>query len=191
MSNNQNEAIREVNDKVAKFVVHGPFEVPTKRTAKGKGLAIEQLDTAFWKRKGWEALAKKCGCYVFAIKASKGYMPWYVGRTTKQSFDKECFTDHKLVLYMDVMMDCRRGIPMIFFLVPPTKQGPLNRTLIGQVESFFIRAGLNRNSNLRNKQGTKLPRWGVSGVKRGGKGPPSSNAAEFRKLFGFNGRMTS
>ena len=32
-----------------------------------------------------------CGCYVFALKNGGNIIAWYVGKTERMTFEKECF----------------------------------------------------------------------------------------------------
>ena len=86
------------------YSVHGPFKLSRK---KYNGLA----DTSKEARKEFAeklkgdnlGLPDACGCYIFAIKAAKGFKPWYVGITKRQSFIKECFTPTKINIYNEVL----------------------------------------------------------------------------------------
>ena len=77
------------------FEVKGPLKVPT---YDGKAAKIVDSDRLgeFWNLSG--GLAQRRGCYVFAVRASKGIRPIYVGRATKR-FKSEVFAPHKLEKY--------------------------------------------------------------------------------------------
>ena len=62
------------------FVVKGPLKVPTYDGKAAKIVDSERLPD-FWEASG--ELGKCRGCYVFAIRASKGIRPVYIGRATK------------------------------------------------------------------------------------------------------------
>lgn len=187
----QNGAI-EKPTKVTYFTAHGPFEVPIRNAKKSKVLAIKHLEEFWSKDREFSSLSKRerelrslsemRGCYVFAIKASKGYTPWYIGKT-KRSFSRECFDNDKLVYYMDAMAD-KNGTPVMFFLAVK-KPGPLHR-VIGRVENHFIQTGFLRNPDLKNKRGKAEQIWGIKGVIQGGQGNHGKGALEFKKLFGLN-----
>lgn len=38
------------------------------------------------------------------MRAGKGHKIWYVGQARGQHFDKECFTDHKLTKFNQVII---------------------------------------------------------------------------------------
>jgi hypothetical protein len=66
------------------------------------GSLIDRRECAeFWARveQASGGLSSAVGCYIFAIRAAKGALPWYVGKTEKHSFKGETWTPHKLDLY--------------------------------------------------------------------------------------------
>ena len=80
-----------------KFRVNGPYELPkTKKGLIDTNAAARRL---FWQQvdERFESVAEACGCYVFAIQAARGTLPWYVGKAEKQSLKKECLTPHKII----------------------------------------------------------------------------------------------
>ena len=48
-------------------------------------------------------LSDACGCYVFAVRAGKGYTPYYVGRAEKSSILNESLNPSNIGKYNDVM----------------------------------------------------------------------------------------
>jgi hypothetical protein len=165
------------------FRVHGPFKIPRK----GKtNRCIEPGCPDFWKNPKVGLLAKECGCYLFAIRAAKGYRPVYVGKT-KNSFEKECFAFHKIAAHYQSALD-GKGTPVMFLLAMGRRKGPINKRAIGQVESFLIQNAVAKNHRLSNVQGTKQEKWEITGVIRGGKRKVSAAARLFRKAMGLTGR---
>jgi hypothetical protein len=81
----------------------GPIELP--RDDGGLIFIDPDIARSIWKEadESEPGLSKACGCYVYAIRAGRGIMPWYVGKAVKQTFDRECLTDHKLVRYNSVL----------------------------------------------------------------------------------------
>lgn len=81
------------------FYPHGPFIISKK--SNGLILATAEYLKQFWEEidEEYPGLSCACGCYVFATRAGKGVIPWYVGKTEKQSFAKECFYSHKINHY--------------------------------------------------------------------------------------------
>ncbi len=171
-----------------KFRVHGPFPVPVE-----KRLGIvddDHLNKSFWSTEGTlEELATSRGCYVFAIRAGKGYTPCYIGQATK-GFARECFQPHKLLKFGKALLSRQKGTPVMFFVVhPPVKQGRINGTEIDDIESYLINLGATHNPRLLNERGREAPTWSIDGVVRAGRGKPSHEAREFKKLFGLNGHQ--
>lgn len=166
---------------ITTFKVEGPFEVPPQPGTVAKMVA-EEL-SGFWHDCG--AVRSKVGCYVFAVRAGKGYTPLYVGKTTN-SFEKECFTDHKIKHYNYGLSTYKKGTPVMFFVAYPIKKGKPNSSDISDLEDFLIQVGRTINPELRNIKGTKDPTWGIKGVIRGGKGKANGAEKEFCSVFGLH-----
>jgi len=162
------------------FQVKGPFNVPIHKSSSSK-LVAEDI-TLFWSVA--RSLKNKKGCYVFAIRAGKGITPLYVGKTTN-SFEKECFTDHKIKHYNYALADYSKGTPIMFFVEYQAKQGKVNSSDISDLEDFLIQIGRRINPNLRNIKGAKEPTWGIKGVIRGGKGKKNKSESGFCSVFGI------
>ena len=161
---------------MAEFFIEGPFKVPC---IKGTRLIEEDLST-FWQRH--KEIASSIGCYIFAIRAGRGYKPLYVGKTTK-SFESECFTSHKRNHYHYSLSHYQRCTPIIFFVVLRKTKGKVNASEIKQVENFLIQVGSTVNPDIRNIKGINQPSWSIKGVIRGKKGQASKSSAEFKKLL--------
>jgi len=149
--------------------------------------------TAFWcevDENAGEDLSGAIGCYVFAIRAGKGVLPWYVGLAERQSFRKECFTAHKLNHFNNAVA-ARKGTPLLTLiakytpgrkLVAPT--GGTHRD-VRQLELMLISNSLGRNSDLLNIKDTKLLReMVVPGLINGGQGKPLPQVSAFKALIG-------
>jgi hypothetical protein len=142
----------------------------------------ENIDK-FWEEAYY--FKEKQGCYVFAVRAARGYTPWYVGKTNK-SFKEECFTDNKLVKYNNVLHpknEKLHGKPVIFFIAPPGGKKKVRKKIVNELETFLIRTAKFTNPKLMNKMNVKLPDWGIKGVIRGGSGSPTSEARSFSKMM--------
>jgi len=145
-----------------KYSIHGPFKI---KTDKETGL-VDRSKTAkhsFWAmvENDEENLPSSCGCYLFAIRASKGIKPWYVGLAAKQSFEKECFTPQKINIYNDVLAKCGNGTPLLFLvskitklgkLVKPSKNGHRDSMFL---ETLLIGTAIEKNPALMNIKKTK------------------------------------
>lgn len=169
----------------ATFRVRGPFKIPVK----GKQHPyIESGSPDFWEQPEAGRFAKGRGCYLFAIRAAKGFRPIYVGRT-KKSFEKECFTYHKIAdHYQPALADTGKGTPVMFLITLEGGKGPINKRAIAQLETFLIQNAVAKNPYLSNVQGTKQEEWGIVGVIRGGKGKVSAATKLFRKAMGLRSK---
>lgn len=172
-----------------KFNIQGPYELE-----RSKGL-IDSSAKA--RREYWEridddipGLSDACGCYVFSIKASRGMLPWYIGKAERQPFKKECLSHHKINHFNNAIAE-RRGIPVLFFIPQLTKAGSFRkpttstRKAINELESILIGMALAKNSDILNAKGTtmlkKITVDSFLNSKRKAKGGP---AGELRQLLG-------
>ncbi len=164
------------------FKVDGYYEVSFKK-GKGKGKHISQKEASekFWKEH--PSLKNKVGCYIFAIRAGKGFTPMYVGKATI-SFKQEIFSSNKIVKYNDAIFG-RSGTPVLFFLIHPIKKGGNNKKHISELEKHLIENGSIKNPELLNKQGKGKYEWTIEGVSKSNGGYPGKTAKQFKKMFGF------
>jgi len=92
------------------------------------------------------------GCYIFSIKKYGKITPWYVGKTQKQTFEKECFHYHKFAKYSKVFMN-QRGTPMLT-LIAKVKDQQLGLSTdtdgISVLEKMLIRICTIKNNDLSN-----------------------------------------
>ena len=160
------------------FTVNGPYEVPVYQGKGGRTVTTDEVKQ-FWKDNAWAG--KLRGCYVFGIRAGKGLTPTYVGKATR-GFKQEAFSPHKLTKYQQSLADYQKGTPILFFVTAPSKKGAPNTAHIGELEKFLIQVALTANPYLLNVKGTKAEQWGIAGVLRGGKGKPSNDARQFKRL---------
>jgi hypothetical protein len=130
------------------FTVKGPYKIPIYQGRAGRTITDENTD-GFWKR--YPDLASERGCYVFGIRAAKGYRPAYAGKATK-TFKQEVFSHHKLTRYQQYLADVSRGTPVLFFVISPKKKGAPNSKHIGQLEEFLIQAGVAANPGFEHKR---------------------------------------
>ena len=173
------------------FFPNIPIEVP--RSQNGLIAADKKSQAAFWEYVDNEiedGLSGAIGCYIFSVRAGKGILPWYVGLAIKQSFRKECFTNHKLVHYNNIVAG-RKGTPLLTFIpkyTPSSKLvGPTGSSHrdIEFLEAMLISNCLRRNRDLCNKKDTKLLReMVVPGLLNTPQGKESSSIAVFRGLIG-------
>jgi hypothetical protein len=124
------------------------------------------------------------GCYVFAIRAGKGFTPWYVGKT-KTNFKNECFKPHKVIKYNNAILMYQKGAPVLFFIKEATHKGPTNHNQIRQMEVFLTQVALTKNAQLLNIKNTKQQSWSIQGVVRGTQGKVSKPTRDLRKTLGL------
>lgn len=171
-----------------KFEPYGPFELPR---SDGEIDVTRKKD--FWALvdENTPSLADAVGCYVFALKAAKGYTPWYVGMTRKRSFKGETLQPHKLLGYGKVIR-AHKGTPVLFLLAKHTPKGKFVRPSkrkggggsIAALEEMLIGVCLQRNKELLNKRTTKfISELRVPGFVNESPGKRSQNAKELARLL--------
>jgi hypothetical protein len=162
------------------FDVFGPFKIPVSNEKSGR--LIPREGGEFWE--SCPEFATKLGCYLFAVRAGRGYKPIYVGKTSR-NFQKECFALHKLDHYHRALVKRGRGTAVMFFVIPELRRGRANAKVIKDLESFLIQNASVKNPSLSNVQERKEAKWGIRGVIRGGKGKSSRAAREFKRGIGI------
>lgn len=170
-----------------KFDIYAPFEVPMSSL-----LLVKEDFKWFWDdvEAFSPGLSDAYGCYIFGLRAAKGYVPWYVGRTNKQTFEKEIVAEHKLNRYNRIIS--QKGTPVFFFIAKRTNalSGFEKRAVGGKevkfLETILIGRALQKNPNLINKQNTKLfKEFSVPGIINSS---PGRNTATVETFLDFIGR---
>jgi hypothetical protein len=165
------------------FKIYGPYRIPVEN-----GVQARYIKTGcphFWEQETTGRLVNECGCYLFALRAGKGFRPIYVGRATK-GFRKECFAHHKIAAhYGPALCNSTCGTPVLFLVVLRQKKGLTNKKAIAKVERFLIQTAMKKNPDLSNVKGKREERWRIKGVVRGGKGKVSRAARQFRTAIGL------
>jgi len=165
--------------------VYGPFDISCDGQDRGSCKKIDKADAKeFWKQPDVSAISKKQGCYIFALRAAKGFTPWYVGQAGK-NFLQECFTSHKMGHYNDVLWKGRKGAPVMFFVAPSGNKNKVSAGILKEMEEYLIQSAVYKNPDLSNIQNRKTPEWGISGVVRGGKGRRAVISNTFKKMMGI------
>lgn len=162
--------------------VEGPFEIDYEPNGSAKRVrSSDGVD--FWTSEGVSHLRNKQGCYVFAIRAGKGFTPWYVGKASK-GFERETFTSHKRDHYNAALFRGRRGTPVLFFVTPPDNKLKVPQKELTHMEKELIQYALAKNPQLCNVQHTRRqPQWSIRGVIRSGQGKPTEAAKRFKKMM--------
>jgi len=164
--------------------VFGPFEIPYDGKGRRKRIDKEHIQS-FWSKSQANKLAQKQGCYLFALKASQGFKPWYIGKATK-TFKQECFTPSKANGYNGLLWGGKKGTPVMFFVALAGNRRKIPKLVINDLEKFLIQSAISKNPKILNVQHTKnLPAWGIRGIIRGGKGKASGKSKTFRIMMGL------
>jgi hypothetical protein len=165
------------------LIVYEPIEIDIL-----KNRAVKHIDAAeknaFLKKIDEHGLSSKNGCYIFAIRAGRGYRPWYVGKATK-SMKQECMAIASQRHYNAVLANGTKGTPVMFFVVPEGNKNKVSARLCEDLETFLIQSAYNANSEIRNIQKTKVPEWSIKGLIRSGKGRRTKIQTSFKKMMGI------
>ena len=78
--------------------------------------------SAFWEKVDSleNGLSNAIGIYIFSIRTGGGTLPWYVGKSEKTGFIRECFQSHKIKHY-DNCIASRKGTPLLTLIPKLTK----------------------------------------------------------------------
>jgi hypothetical protein len=169
-----------------KFEPYGPFPLP-----RFNGGVDRSKKKSFWELidKSHPSLSSAVGCYIFAIKAGKGFTPWYVGKTEKMSFGRETWHDGKLLIYGEVIRKYDKGRPVLFLLPKLTTKGkftkPTKRRIgaVAALEEMLIGTCLQRNRELFNKKLTRYKAMHVPGYLNDQQGARTQKAKDLALLL--------
>ena len=133
------------------------------------------------------------GCYVYSVKASKGYTPIYVGSATKQTLGEEAFGPEKRLKILEQMAYYQKGTLKVSFIVPadkidsnlPTRRGKCPKNLILKMEKVLTAIAYRKNARLINKKNRALQGFFINGALNSDAGRPSGEVREFKKMIGL------
>lgn len=163
--------------------LYGPFDILCPNHGATKFIDTQEKK-AFLATIAKEGLSEKQGCYIFALRASKGFCPWYVGKATK-TIKQECMGNHQLQHYNAVLSKGYKGTPVMFFALLDGTKKKVPKGICNEMEGVLIQAALYENPDLRNVQKAKVPAWGIDGVLRGKRGKPTKDEAGFKRMMGL------
>ena len=175
---------------MAKFVVHDSIIIPTIKLKSGmRQINVEELKERTKTDSDFSKLLGSAGVYIFSIKAGKGEKPWYVGRTTKQTFLREAFNDRNIRRLHSLIND-RKGT-LKLTLIPQKRivNNKPNLQQIGEMEYFLIGYAHERNPEILNTQNTtQEDRFVIEGVYNEQKRDlgRTKTQRDFQKLIGFD-----
>ena len=185
------------------FQIYGPCDVPRKG-----GITDRTIDPqnrkAFWNvvEEEYPGLREAGGCYVFGLRSEKKgtETPWYIGMAEKQTFEQECFQDHKLKRYAEAMniSGNRSSTPIMYFVARCMRQRqgfakiPKNdNKAIRVVEKNLIALGVRSNLKLLNvRDANVLKGLSVEGLhhsrNRGRRSRPTNCLRDMFQVTGRN-----
>ena len=173
-----------------RFDIFGPFEVDRRANGLIAASASDRREFWEWVDDHVPGLSAACGCYIFAIKASRGTLPWYVGKAERQPFSRECLSSHKINHFNNAIAG-RRGRPILLFLPQLTKKGNFRkpttstRKAISELESLLIGMAISRNPRMLNTKGTRMLReLTVEGFLNSKRGKSGISARTLRGILG-------
>jgi hypothetical protein len=164
------------------FEIMGPFIAPVYRheVSGVRKIDIDSLKN-FWLE---TQTGERVGVYIFAKKASKGFLPLYIGKTGK-AFSKESFSPRNINMLNDFYHDLPKGILVLFLVCHPDNNKLPNKVAIDQVETTLIQYGLKANAKLLNSKKTKSTDiWGINGVLRCGRS--SEKSEKLKRCFNIS-----
>jgi hypothetical protein len=137
---------------MAKFTVSRAYELLVDRP-RGYPARVVTRDT---KADLWAQCRERAdvGVYVFSMRKPRGRIPvpYYIGLTTKQTFEHEVFESHKARKYLAAMLLRPRDTPMLTFLPLTSRRTKRNRRDIHGLETLLIWLARARNEELLNER---------------------------------------
>lgn len=136
--------------------IYGPYDL--KRHDNGLVDTSAKAKREFWEKVEADApgVPQACGCYIFAVKAKRGSLPWYVGLTVKNDFYGEALGPHQVNHYNHALAGKTGVKPQLFLLAKETPQGRFAKPScnsqrdIAFLETFMFGIAFKRNPKLRN-----------------------------------------
>lgn len=152
------------------LAIYGEFQIPCESQNRVKRINrankqqfIDNMNSEY------PGLLEKMGVYVFCIRAGRGALPWYVGKTTRP-LAQEILDSDKMVKYNDILHTRTRGYPCFYFLAPMSPKGKkVSTTYLPMIEELMIATAYERNPDLANVKLTSGETWCIDGV-MGGEG---------------------
>jgi hypothetical protein len=173
-----------------RFNVEGPFEI--KRYVENRlvtGESLKELKERL--AKSHDGLSDACGCYVFAVRAAKGYKPCYVGQAQKSSILAEALNPANREKYNKVLSG--HGTPVVFLIPLLTPKGKYRKRTqnrkqklpeVDFLEAWLIGEALNKNPKLINNRRTKfLRKIRVAGYFNATRGESNTSSRKLRKAL--------
>jgi hypothetical protein len=164
--------------------VFGPIDIPCSNHASSsvKNITTVDRDNFMAELAGLD-LAKKNGCYVFAMRAGRGFCPWYVGKTNRRLI-QECMAPLQITKYNEVLFSGIKGTPVMFFVCPEGKKNKIPNKVCLDIESFLIHQAALENPDLKNSHKVDA-QWVIRGAYGTGRGKGSAEDRKFCLMMGL------
>ena len=137
------------------------------------------------------------GCYVYSIKAGKGFTPIYVGSTTKKTLGEEAFDGDKLLKCLQHLTNYKKGSLQVTFIVPKdkidqtvkTRRGRCPKKIIEKLEKVLTAVAYRKNKNLINIQNRCISEFYIRGALNSENGRPKKDVAVFKRMIGLHDKL--
>ena len=146
------------------LIVYDPIEIPSMKKGTLKSICAQDAKD-FWQKSEARKIANKQGCYVFALRSSRGFTAWYVGKAAV-SFEQECLTPGKLQRYNEVLFKGIKGTPVLFIIALDGDKKKVPKAVCDEIETFLIQRAYKANPDIMNcqKKREKPSLWTIAGV---------------------------
>jgi len=171
----------------SEFELFGPFFLEPSKNNKGSKFIQTGDIHNFWKvvaESGENILPEKQGCYVFSIKAGSGFKPWYIGKTSKQSFRQEVFNGNNINKFNAVLFNNTHGRLAFYFIAKAGNKKTVSNPDAARIEKLLISYAVKKNENLLNIHYTKDSGIRIKGVINS-KGKQSQDQIRFKTMMGI------
>jgi hypothetical protein len=158
---------------------HTPKQIITKDSLKELKLELDERE---------DGLSDACGCYVFAIRAGKGYTPYYVGQACRRPIADEALNSSNREKYNKALSESK-GTPVLFLLPMRTpnlklrkrKKAEGNLSVLEFLEEWLIAAAIDKNPDLINNRKTRFLRnIHIRGILNAERGEATKDSALLR-----------
>ena len=177
-------------DKALEFHISSGIDVGLVKNKCGRKFSEEAIENILCKYKDYSDCY---GCYIYSVKAGKGFTPIYVGSATRQTLGEEAFTSDKRLKCLQYMSEYGKGSLHITFVVPKdkidssmgTRRGRYPTKTIECLEKVLIAVAYRKNKHLMNKQNRCLSNFFINGALNSDAGRPREEVVKFKDMMGL------
>lgn len=178
-------------DNAVEFIVSHGITVELVKGVSGRTFSMESVKRILMRHKKY---AECYGCYIYSIKAGRGFTPIYVGSATRQSLGKEAFNSDKLVKCMNHLTGYKKGSLQITFIVPKdkvdnsmsTRRGRRPSKIIECMEKALTAVAYRKNKSLENKHNRCVSGFFINGALNSNAGRPRKEVVAFKDMIGLS-----